>query len=237
MNAKTVVGWVLLLTLCATAKETGVKIDGALDDWKPGGPLIAEAGASGRGSFNGIDVKAVYVRNDSKNLYFFLATVPSLEAWFAETESSGGLCDIYIDTDNDSTTGCKDVLGFDYGEIAGYEFQIWMPVGQYSDENGTGVYSTYSLLPLDEDRKFNIANNVAEKSSMEDKQFIAHGKQGVEFAVSLQALGLSIGDTINLLIVEQAHSFDKEGYTKAQYSIQESKRPPSEASPSGPVEE
>ena len=220
MQKQFVIVSTVLFALAAFAAEGAkFKIDGIKTDWiSP--PLLKEIGGTSRGSFSdGIDATQLYVSNDAQYLYLFIGTSPSFGARFKKNKSSGNFCVVYIDSDNNQSTGCSNVIGFRYGKINGYEYKVNMPIGIYFNQDGTGTFATYSLTGVQDDGKFSALEVIQEKSSHEDKDFIAHGKDGVECKIPLASLGVKSGSTIKLLIAENIHIFKKEGYSKTEYTI------------------
>lgn len=209
----------LILSSTGIAEELDLAIDGNNNDWNSE-PLVKEIGDTGRGSFDTeIDATQLYVNNDAKYLYFFFGTRPSFAEKYVENKTTGSFCDVYIDIDNNPNSGCRNVTGFSFGKITGYEFKLWMPIGQYATATENGTFASYSLLEAKDDGSFSLSNPILEERSLEDTEFIAHGRDGVEMKVPLDILGIKIGDHINLLIVENTHIFTKEGYTKTQYTL------------------
>ena len=199
--------------------ETEIKLDGRAGDWAGIEPLWAEAGMPGSGSSgSALDIKQVYFTNDSKYLYVFLRTTPSVQERYDEKQASGNLCDIYLDTDNDAATGCKRVEGLDYGDISGYECKIWIPLGVYMGLGGSGPYVSYDLGTPGEDGTFS-GDSVMEQSSTEEGALIAHGTDGVELAVPLAKINMRSGMTARVLLAESAHVFDKEGKSEGTVTI------------------
>lgn len=200
--------------------SNNVTLDGKADGWEGVPPVWEEAGAAGQGPFeSGIDIKQVYLVNDAHHLYVFFRTTPSLRARYEKSPESGELCDLYFDTDNDAGTGCKDVDGFDFGKINGYELKAWIPVGIYTGTDGAEPFVTYDLLGADENGNFALSASVESQSSREPDALIAHGDDGVEMAIPLERLGVDVGATIRVLLKEAADPFAKERYSEGVYTL------------------
>ncbi|MDA1050410.1 MAG: hypothetical protein O3C40_08000 [Planctomycetota bacterium] len=197
-----------------------VTLDGEANEWLGTPPVWEEAGAAGPGPFESdIDIKQVYMVNDKEHLYVCLRTNPSLQARYARAPGGGELCDLYFDTDNDAQTGCKDVDGFDFGQINGYEMKAWIPVGVYSGTDGDGPFVTYALLRADKNGDFTLSAPVESQSSQDPGALIAHGEDGVEMAIPLEVLGVDAGATVRLLLKEAADPFAKERYSEGTYTL------------------
>ena len=191
----------LIMSSIGIADELNLTIDGNKNDWNSE-PLVKEIGGTGRGSFDtDIDATQLYVNNDAKYLYLFFGTQPSFAKRYVKQKTTGAFCDVYIDIDNNPNSGCRNVIGFDFGKITGYEFKLWMPIGQYASPKENGTFAAYSLLGTRDDGDFSFLEPIFEKKSFEDTEFISHGRDGVEMKVPLDILRIKIGDHINLLIV------------------------------------
>jgi hypothetical protein len=204
----------------ATDALIEVVLDGVVDEWHGVAPIWYEAGVVGQGpSKSGIDIYHVYMTNDSENLYLFFCTRISLQARYDNTPTSGELCDLYFDTDNDPRTGCQDVDGFDFGKISGYELKAWIPVGVYSKATEQGPYISYDLLRANGDGEFVMGTSLHSESSQDAGALITHGSDGVEMAIPLESLGAEPGSAIRLLIKEAVDPFAKERYSAGSYTL------------------
>ena len=202
--------------------ELRFKLDGKADDWQDVGPLWDEAGLPGRGDFNEIDIRQVRMANDEEYLYIFFHASPSVQQRFAKQQSSGGFCDLYFDSDGDPATGCEGVEGFGYGDIAGYEVRLWITLGtSMSWPSGKSEpFIVYEAQLPGEDGDFASGPEAFHQSNFGDEQgLIAHGPDGVELAVPLSRLGLAAGMTVRMLLAENAHTFQKAGYSERTFTL------------------
>ncbi len=197
-----------------------IKIDGCVDDWADIAPLWAEAGAPGRGKFErSIDLKQVYLTNDTDYLYVFICCSPTVRKRYDANPVSGNLGYMYFDTDNDSATGCKGVDGFDYGKIDGYEVRAWLPLGVFLGTGGSGPFALCELRGVGADGSFSKGKQLYDHKSNDPDALIAHGKDGVEFAVPLEVLGVKLGRTVRVLLHEDAHVFEKAGFSEGVVTL------------------
>lgn len=210
----------------AHAPESGIagalpiSVDGEASEWQDVDPVWEEGGAPGSGDFpDSIDIQQVYFSNDEAFLHVFLRASTTVQERFEDIGSSGELCDIFFDTDNNSATGCKDVDGFDYGKINGYEFRLWVPLGVQSGNEGIQPFVSYELMPTDESGQF-MFDSVAASQSLEPNGLIQHGGEGVEMSIPLKSLGVKAGSTIRLLFKESVDPFDKQRYNEGTYTLQ-----------------
>ena len=204
----------------ANAAPLSISLDGKASEWQGVDPVWEEGGASGTGDLPGsVDIQQVHFRNDEDFLYVFLRTSPTVQKRFADTGSSGELCDVFFDTDNDSATGCTDVDGFDYGKINGYDFRLWVPLGVQSGSEGSLPFVSYELQPADASGRF-MFNAVIASQSVDSNALIQHGEEGVEMAIPLEPLGVKPGSTIRLLFKESVDPFDKQRYNEGTYIVQ-----------------
>jgi hypothetical protein len=147
---------------------------------------------------------------------------PSVQARYEKTGKSGTIGKLYFDVDGKKETGCRGVLGFKYGNIEGYEVAASLTLGIYSGRRGTGCLVSYHLQAVNEKGKFGFSSRIKGGEQMSHKRGsrIAHGRDGVEFSIPLKILGLRPGRTVRLLLVENAHVFEKEGYSEARVALQ-----------------
>jgi hypothetical protein len=201
--------------------HAALTLDGQADDWSKLKPALKEVGGKGRGQFENIDIKRAWLAHDGKRLLVFLETKPSFKADHAEDASTHGFCEIYFDTDNNPETGCEGVTGFGYGKINGYEVRAFMPMGS----SGDAPFATYTLMETNKEGEFGFDSAIegGEAHSTDEDAPIAHGKQGVEFAIPLKHLNVQPGDTVRVLLKEAAHSFDKKGYNELSITLSETK--------------
>jgi hypothetical protein len=189
-----------------------ITVNGDGGDWSGIEPLWQEAGGTGRGQFgDGIDVKQVRFSKDDEKLYVFLHCSPSVAERFAAKATSDELCDIYIDTDGDPSTGCMDVLGFEYGTISGYELKLWVPLGVRKATGEPESPFVACTIVKAQAGEFELGGK--DYDSANDPSVISHGADGVELALPLEELGLTSG-RLRVLISESTHTFDKIGYSE-----------------------
>jgi len=204
----------------ANANLVSISVDGKASDWQNVQPVWEEGGAAGAGDFpDSIDVQQVYFCNDEAFLHVFLRVSPTIQTHFDDTAVGGELCDIFLDTDDDSATGCKDVDGFGYGKINGYDFKLWVPVGVSSSSDGIQPLVSYDLRRPDASGQF-MHESVAASRSLEPDALIQHDTEGVEMSIPLKSLDVKAGSTIRLLFKESADPFDKKRYTEGTYVVQ-----------------
>ncbi|HDZ21428.1 hypothetical protein LCGC14_0418590 [marine sediment metagenome] len=199
-------------------------IDGKKDAGCPEA-ILQEAGIVGRGPFgHGIDIKQVYMDNDDKVLYLFLRTTPSIAQRYNERRSSGSLVDLYVDTDNDPATGCKDYDLFGYGPISGFERKIVVPLGVVAGYKlGEGSYESYFITcdiqqPTAGGQWENVPGTGGPSGGWTPDN-IKDSDEGVEMVISLETLNIPPGGTIRILLKEQADPFVKESCNVVIYRM------------------
>lgn len=107
---------VILLVIAVPAVLAGtITVDGAntSNEWDTYSPIVSDSG-SDSGS-DDTDITDVYITNDADYLYFRIDT-----ASMPPNHGNGREVDIYLDTDQNGSTGCDDTIA--YG--SGYEGRI-----------------------------------------------------------------------------------------------------------------
>lgn len=219
----------LLVGVCGCRKpgapappSTKVKIDGVASEWGDAEPLWVESGLQGRGDFDGLDIKQAYFCSDAEYLYAFFCATPTVQERFNERPQSGGFCDLYFDTDNDSATGCSDVIGFKYGKISGYEIKLSVQLGQGLDLGSRQPFPfvVYTVQTFNGSGQSPPDGAQFTQDSHQEGALIAHGQDGIELAVPLKELGLRGGISVRVLLCEQSHVFEKGGYSEGVLILQ-----------------
>lgn len=190
-------------------------LDGSIKDWNGIEPLWNEGGAEGRGvSEHNVDIKQVYFKNDDQYLYVFMRCTPTIAERYKITPYSDIMGDLYFDIDNDPATGSGKLFALDElkgEEYKGYEVRVWIPIGVMSSSKGKTPCVAYEIRSLD-NAEFSHMSDFTQ-NSFSSRALIAHGKDGIEFALPLDKLGLQSPKTIRVLLREQSHFSQKEGYT------------------------
>ncbi len=191
------------------------RLDGRLDEGL-GEPIVAEAGEIGRGPFDGVDIKEVVVANDEAFLYIYMGTAPSVAQQYRETESTGLLCDVYVDVDNDASTGCEDFELVGYGPISGFERKIHVPQTVFASTRGNGYELVCTVQTPDGRGQWAGPSPFSDEAKA---QPIADSTVGVEMCIPLAKLDLKPGDTVRILMQENANCFEPEGCNEFVYTI------------------
>lgn len=190
-------------------------LDGSIKDWSGIEPIWNEAGAEGQGAFeHSVDIKQVYFKNDDRYLYVFMRCTPTIAERYKIHPYSDIMGDLYFDIDNDPATGSGKLFALDElkgEEYKGYEVRVWIPIGVMSSSKGETPYVSYDIRSLD-NAEFSHMSDF-KQNSFSSRDLIAHGKDGIEFALPLDKLGLQSPKTIRVLLAEQSHFSQKEGYT------------------------
>jgi hypothetical protein len=188
-------------------------LDGSLEDWAGIQPLWNEGGVAGQGSFkHDIDIKQVYFKNDAQYIYVFMQIMPTIEELFKSSAKGGVLGSLFIDTDNNPSSGTT-VRGnqFESEKYKGYEIKIWLPWGVMPTHGQEIPYINYEVRLLEGD---DFSHNVSLRwESYSEGTLIAHGPEGIEFALPLDTLGLTLPVTVRMLLAEQSHWDEEQGYT------------------------
>lgn len=186
-------------------------------------PVLAECGIVGRGSFgHGIDLKQLYLDNDAERLYLYTPTEPSIAERYAEQQATGGLLELYIDTDNDPTTGCVDYDVFGYEPVSGYDRKVVLEVGvsstmKYGDSEATNSY--FLVLRVEKSDGAKRWDKTFGGMFDDSKAYVADSDTGVEMVLPLEELDLTPGDTVRMLLQEKADSFVPESCNTFTYQL------------------
>lgn len=217
-----------LLTVCFTnsllaqqeiskVKNGEIVIDGLSKDWKGIKPVGKEVGKvldPSKQFMLKMDIKEFYMAYDKTNLYFLITVEPGVGEYFKKTQAGGYVGDIFLNTDSDPKTGCKDYYLSGSDRITGYDYKIWIPTGMGSKNNGdTYAFVSYEVVPPKEDGKGFSMSEVAEASSQESPALIQFSGSNIEFSIPLKILGIKHGKEIEGVFMEYASSFVKGGNT------------------------
>jgi len=155
------------------------------------------------------DVSAVKIFVDEENFYLLLELVDEVENYFkknAEQEIFGtpGIAEIFIDIDNDKTTGGN----ISRTNLEGFEKQltvdIWMDsithkrwLG-YAVNNYNPIDETFSYIFDENDPFFSFS-----KQSKYDEEFLVFSKNYVEIKIPSDKIEIFKGQTIRLIFNEK----------------------------------
>ena len=201
-------------------KKGEIKINGSGDTWAGRGEILKEVGLPGDGGMGGFDIKSLQMAYDEENLYFLIHMDKGIDEYFAAKEAGGTIGSIYLDTDNDTTTGCVDKDMYGFPNLNGYDVHIWIPVGVSYSDNSSKPLVSYGVYPPREKRdEFEISKKIAEAGSLENPDIIQHKGKAIEFAIPLKALNIKTGTNVKGVISEYANSFNKGAVNNFTFSI------------------
>lgn len=212
-------------TIAATDKPRfSFALDGLAKDWQQINSFWKEGGDTRAGKFSeGIDIKRVFFAVDDDHLYGLLRCQPSVVERLHKGESTGPIARIYFDTDRNPTTGCRGILGFEYGEINGYELELSI---QGVDSTGpesadTGPFVRYTIKRVGKQGKFGYNSEMAgkEQRSTDHRSLIKVGTDGIELAIPLALLDAEAGKVLHMLLAEEANVTSRKGYTKGSLKL------------------
>ncbi|MFZ2052701.1 MAG: hypothetical protein WAU81_00765 [Candidatus Aminicenantales bacterium] len=178
------------------------KLDGKAEDWAGIEPLWAEGGAAGL-PFNDdsfIDIKQVYFKNDAQYLYVFMRISPTIEERFRKHRAGGYIGYLFFDTDNNPQTGKVPVEGFEPEYYKGNEIMVDIPVGVLTDSGQS--FPTVSYGIYNHEDGFREVKHADSQDSLGEGSLIAHGPDGVEFALKLGAMKLTPPMTFRAMLHE-----------------------------------
>jgi hypothetical protein len=203
----------------AAATPLLFKLDGKADDWAGTAPFWEEAVPAGAGlGESGIDIKQVYFKNDTQYLYGFMRISPTIEERFKISPTGSIIGDLFLDTDNNPQTGSNAAEGYESDLYKGYEVRIHIPVGVLNSSDGQSVplvgYEVYT-----HEGGFYGINYAARQDSTDEGALIAHGPDGVEFALSLEAMKLVVPATFRAMLSQHAKSAGEEGSSVGQLTL------------------
>ncbi len=241
-------------------KRPTISVDGSVSDWEDVSPLWQEGGSPLEDPGFSIDVKQVRVTNDENTIFMLLSCVPTIAERLRRHPLPGKIGYLYLDVDNDRTTGTTDAELETYGYSNGYEFRLSLDVDIMRNEEGVARHCVrYVLEKLDREevertlerlagtrlannpimrqvaRKYLLWSRVEEGcgNSLQPGAQIASGEDGVELAVPLKLLGLTTYKGIRLLLVEEAHDYDLDGYSVRYYTVKKAPEPVPPPLPAG----
>jgi hypothetical protein len=194
-------------------------LDGKLGDWSGIEPLWKEAGMAGAGADkSSIDIQRVFFKSDSQYLYGFMQISPTIEDRFKISPTGDIIGDLFLDTDNNPGTGSAASETQESDKYKGYEVRVHIPVGVMSSEGKSSPYVAYEIY-THEGGFYGI--NVADRQdTMSKGSLIAHGPDGIEFALRLDTMKLAPAATVRILLQEYANTFEDTGYSVGQLTLQ-----------------
>ena len=192
-------------------------IDGLSKDWQGLEPVVKEIGSPVDRSIQlteKFDIKEFFLAYDKVNLYFLITVEPGVSEYFAKTQSSGYIGDIFLNTDSDVKTGCKGEYVAGNEKITGYDYRIWIPTGMGSKKGGAPyTFVSYNVYPAKDDGNGFSMSEVAEGRSQESPTLIQFSGKNIEFSIPLNVLGIKHGNEIEGVFQEFANVYMKEGNT------------------------
>ncbi len=205
-----------------------IRIDGDVDDWKPIPPVVASAQSPPTENKKEVDVSQLKVSNDDENLYLYIAaSAPPLTAIEGQSGISQGVFVVYLDTDGDITTGCKDLdlHGANGRKVSGFDLQLVVSVGRIEGSTGTfgampdGPFAEYnSYAPRNGSFSFRDRKWLKEQDSCNRNPLVALCPIGIELAVPLKDYQIKSGAKIRLLIHKMG-SMKHAVYSEGSYQI------------------
>lgn len=194
-------------------------LDGKLGDWSGIEPLWKEAGMAGAGADkSNIDIQQVFFKSDSQYLYGFMQISPTIEDRFKTSQTGDIIGDLFLDTDNNPGTGSAASETQESDKYKGYEVRVHIPVGVMSSEGKSSPYVAYEIYT--HEGGFYGINVVDRQDTMSEGSLIAHGPDGIEFALRLDTMKLVPATTVRILLQEYANAFEDAGYSVGQLALQ-----------------
>lgn len=196
-----------------------LSLDGSLADWKGVTPIVQEVGLPGRGSFNGINVTRLFLKTDSRNLYLFACCEPSVASRFQEANTTCGLFDMFLDTDGRADTGTPNTKRSWNDGLPGSDCKIVVGSGIIVDLLSRKSKPNATAWVLRCQNGVFPGKPAWETDSDDATAYIAHGPDGVEVAIPLDALGLKPGATVYALVVEGSHFSDEQALNEITFTV------------------
>ncbi len=198
---------------------TGLTLDGCAADWEGVEPILKEAGLPDRGDRGGFDVKQVYLKTDSRNLYLFARCEPTILKQFADKPVGGQLFEMYLDTDNQVDTGTANMKVSGFYEAPGYDRKIWVTAGVTLDRTTGPRNPTATVFVFQSQDGAFPAGSTWKTTSDDPNASVAPGPDGVEAIIPLDTLGLKPGATVRMLLVEHSHFSDRDGFNETKFTV------------------
>ena len=195
------------------------KLDGKADDWAGITPFWEEVGPAGSGlGENSIDIKQVYFKNDPQHLYVFMRISPTIEERFKKSPTGDIIGNLFLDTDNSPQTGSNAAEGMESDAYRGYEIRVWIPVGVLTGSSGESS-PTVSYEIYTHEGGF-YALSVDRQNTMDEGSLIAFGPDGVEFALRLEAMRLTVPASFRAMLDQHAAAAGDQGYSVGQLTLE-----------------
>lgn len=208
----------LILAGGAAAPAASFINDGKAGDWQAVEPVVTFPAGNQSATCDDFGMQRISVADDSRHLYFFFETRPSIADCFSGSGRTCGLGEIFIDADNNPDTGDRGEQRYNYSRSPGYDYNLKLVIGQFFDFGGKPEpYVEYSLKSVRKDGTFEPFGS-GESTRKSSKQ-IAFGPDGVELAIALRDLQLAPGATIRLRFEDDARMYEEEGQSELLYRI------------------
>jgi hypothetical protein len=190
----------------AAYHPTKYMIDGESSDWSSDKIFINEVGALSD-STSRVDLKQLYLDYDDSFLYLFIKCDPGLVTHFKKHPVSGILAYLYLDYDQDITTGADRIDHSGNEAILGTETRIWIPLGTAISLTSNETAFTVSF----EVSQWNPHTGEFDSHFRADSKFsncelVSYTDDGVEMAIPLESLNLSTGNSFDLICCEWANN-------------------------------
>jgi hypothetical protein len=209
-------------TDAAPQRQLLFTLDGEAKDWSGIEPFWAEGGMEGQGPIKShIEIKQVYFKNDAQYLYVFMRISPTIEERFKTSPTGGIIGNLFLDLDNNAKTGANAAEGRESELYKGYEIRVYIPVGVYTI-SGKSIPTVGYEVYTHEGGFYGI-NVVDRQDSMDKGSLIAHGPDGIEFAIKLKALKLTAPANVRVTLADLAHFDEDKGHSTGQLKLEAAK--------------
>ena len=196
------------------------KLDGKADDWAGIAPFWEEVGPAGSGlGEHSIDIKQVYFKNDAQYLYVFIKISPTIEERFKVHPFGDIIGNLFLDTDNSPQTGSNAAEGMESDAYKGYEIRVWIPVGVLTSSSGESS-PTVSYEIYTHEGGFYGINRADLQNTMDEGSLIAHGPDGVEFALKLEVMKIAVPASFRVMLDQNASAAGDKSYSVGQLTLE-----------------
>jgi len=129
---------------------------------------------------------------------------------------------LFLDSYNNAHTGSNAAEGMECDADKGYEIRFWIPVGVVTSSSGqSSPMVSYEIYT--HEGGFHGINRVDLQNTMDEGSLIAHGPDGIEFALRLEAMKIAVPANFRVMLDQYATSAGEQGCSVGQLTLEAAK--------------
>lgn len=202
------IGAITLLLSANSKHKLKYTIDGSNADWDKSKLISLNIGGTKKPTFNSdVDIQHFYMDIDRHYLYIYFSVAPNLVKRYSQMKSSGIIAYLYIDSDNNKTTGVNKKDSSGNKAMIGSETLIWVPLSGASKLKPGSKEKIVSCFISHWDK----TNRSFDEKVTSDKysnisKFIKYSEKGVEIALERKDLNIKDDNDFKFTVIEWANN-------------------------------